>query len=303
MALFSTRSVKEGFKNLTRTPWLSTTAIIVLIVSLASAILVGSFRVGVSYVIKRADQQVGVVATLRTTITSPTDIANAQKKIQEIPGVKSVQFKDKETAANELRETPWLKDDTFADIGGNPLQDSFTIRAIESSKYASIAEALRGDSFNYYFDKDTDIIIKTDVIDKLNKLYRYVNIAGIAVTVIFALISILVITNIMRISIHHFKDEISIMRLVGATNSYIQSPFTMQGAMFSIIASIFVSAIALPVFLFYLVPQLQKQAMLDIDQVSQLKIDLLVVLLGSILITVVFSAFTAYITTKRYLKL
>jgi cell division transport system permease protein len=78
------------------------------------------------------------------------------------------------------------------------------------------------------------------VIDRLSGIIKSVNIIGIWFAIIFVLVSLIVTFNTIRLTIFMAKEEISVMRLVGASNSYIKGPFIVSGLLCGIISSILI---------------------------------------------------------------
>jgi cell division transport system permease protein len=141
------------------------------------------------------------------------------------------------------------------------------------------------------------------LIDNLQKLYYWVGIIGAALVIVFGSISILVMINILRIAIYSFKDEIEIMRLVGATNNYIRAPFIVEGFYFNLIAAIIVIALFVPA-LNYFLPNIQNWLGISIGNNSYELLSQIYFSLGStILVGMVIGVLTTYMATRRHLKL
>ena len=127
------------------------------------------------------------------------------------------------------------------EVGGNPLDASLEVRAKDPSQYESIVSFLQAspalspsgasiiDRINYAQNKD--------VIDRLSLAIRATREVGLAVVLIFALASILIAFATIRLAIYSSRDEIAVMRLVGASNAYIQGPFIVAGIITGVIAA------------------------------------------------------------------
>ena len=130
------------------------------------------------------------------------------------------------------------------ELGGNPLDASLEIRAKNPSDYESIVSFLEAspalsvggvsivDRVNYAQNKE--------VIDRLTLAIKATREIGFAVVVLFAFASILIAFATVRLAIYTSKDEIAVMRLVGASNAYIQGPFIVTGIITGVISALLV---------------------------------------------------------------
>ena len=135
------------------------------------------------------------------------------------------------------------------ELGDNPLGATLNIKAKDPSQYGSVAQFLQNasslsssnkniiDKINYYQNKEA--------IDRLSSIIKSADRLGFVLTVFLIVISVLITFNTMRLVIYMSRDEISVMRLVGASAGYIRGPFFVTGAIYG-----FVSAIA-TLILFY----------------------------------------------------
>jgi cell division transport system permease protein len=296
------RPITEGFKNLTRTGWISTTAITVLFVSVLFISILSGFRIAFEHVIRFADTRVALVVYISKNVTTTSDIELLKGKLEKIDNVKDVSFVSKEDEKRNIESSLKSTNLTsmFTSIGKNPLLDSFRVQATKSENYTTIKDKIQNSDFRSAFDS---IDYREEVINNLTKIYYYSTIVLIAMVALFAFVSTIVMINILRISIHTFKDEIEIMRLVGGTNSYIQQPFIVQGLLFGLIASVLVGAIYLPTVYLYVVPEITKQ--ISITNISE-KQDIMnqfFIAFGVIfLCTLLLTGITAQISSKRYLN-
>ena len=121
--------------------------------------------------------------------------------------------------------------------------------------------------------------------------------------IVFALVSILVMANILRITIYGRKDEIEIMRLVGGTNGYIRGPFIVEGTLYNVIASLIVVLIFAP-SIGFLIPWIESYLKITSSQYTlALILQMYLSILGTIVIEMLVGVLTAYFAAKKYLKL
>ena len=136
------------------------------------------------------------------------------------------------------------------ELGENPLGAVLNVKARDPSQYASVAQFLESDNalsgggipiidkVNYFQNKTA--------IDRLTSIIESADRLGFALTIILAAISILIAFNTIRLTIYISKDEISVMRLVGASTTYIQGPFVVVGVIYGVVAGILTLVLFLP---------------------------------------------------------
>ena len=168
-----------------------------------------------------------------------------QKNLEAINEIKTVEFVSKEEALVRYRERHSTDDvalQALEEVGYNPLRASFVIHAKDTAEYESIITSLEGNST--FLEENKSFIFKPNfinnkvVIDKILLLRDGVKKFGYTLTLIFIIIAIMVTSNTIRLSIYSMKDEIEVMRLVGARGSYIRGPFIVAQIVYSIIAAI-----------------------------------------------------------------
>jgi cell division transport system permease protein len=296
-------AITGGFRNLIRSFWISATAITVLTVSLSTVALVASLSTVVGFTLRKLDNFIDINAYYTSTVES--DVKDkALNEIKQIPEVKEVKFISKEDAEANLKSKGLGKSiDTLKKNNNTTiLLDSLQIRPINAENYAKVADILNSDKYKSIWDKGK-VESKTEAINNLQKLYRWTNYGFIILVIFFGLVSILVMINILRITIYHRKDEIEIMRLVGATNNYIRGPFVFEGALYNIITSVIVAIIFIPGIAF-LIPWIESYLKITATSYTQaLILQMYLSIFGTIFLGTFVGVITAYFATKRYLKL
>jgi cell division transport system permease protein len=167
--------------------------------------------------------------------------------------VKSATFTTKEQALEEFRkkhEGDQLTLQALEELGTNPFGASLSVVAKDTSRYEAIAKqlddtsGLLGDSktsidkINYYQIKDS--------IDKLNNIIGWTNTVGFWLSIVFILMSCMIVYNTIRLAIFVYRDEISVMKLVGASNMFIRGPFVVESILYSVVATLLTVVIFFP---------------------------------------------------------
>lgn len=148
-------------------------------------------------------------------------------------GIKGIRFKTKDAALEEMKKI-WGEDAYILEglEQDNPLERSFVVSVenIEDShKIVEFAKTLDGVSNVVYYQ---------DAVDKLVKIANYVRVGGLIVTIILIVISILVISNTVKLTVLARRREIEVMKYVGASNGMISGPFIIEGVIFGLIGAV-----------------------------------------------------------------
>jgi cell division transport system permease protein len=238
------RIVRGGFVNFWRNGFLSLAAVIVITLSLTvfgGIIFASAFGHALIDQIKdKVDINVYMTLTAQES-----DILALQATLQQLPEVAAVEYISSTTALANF-QTKWAGNDLILqglnEIGYNPLPAVLNIKAKDPSQYAGIADFL---SSNQALAKDGTAIIDTVnynqnklVIDRLTEIISAVDTVGSIIAIIFVIVSIIMIFNTIRLIIYNAKDEIGVMKLVGASNTYVRGPFVVSGIMYGIVSGI-----------------------------------------------------------------
>lgn len=238
------RIARTGFINFWRNGFLSFAAIVVITLSLCSfggLIFASAFaRSMLAEVKDKVD--INVYFTLNA---QESDILALQKDINVLPQVASTSYISSDQALTDFK-TRW-QDNTLImqgldEIGSNPFPASLNVKAKDPGQYGSIASFLQNK--NPADSNGTPIIEKVNyqenklIIDRLSSIIPTVEKAGSVLAIIFVIVAIIVVWNTIRLIIYSARDEISVMKLVGASNTYVRGPFVISGIMYGIISGV-----------------------------------------------------------------
>jgi len=247
------RMFGSGAKNFMRGGAVSAATVLIMTVTLA---IIGSLvflSALLSFTLSAIKDKVDVSVYFVTT-ASEGDILAVKNKLEGLPQVDHVSYTSSEEALTAFRArhaTDQLTLQALDELGGNPLDASLEVRAKDPAQYESIVNFLQAspalssggtsiiDRINYQQNKD--------VIDRLTLAMRATREIGLAVVLIFAIASVLIAFATIRLAIYTAKDEIAVMRLVGASNMYIQGPFIVAGVITGAIAAALVLFLLWPV--------------------------------------------------------
>jgi cell division transport system permease protein len=198
--------------------------------------LVGDF---VAYVKDKVDVNVYFV-----TNAEESTIKDLQTELERIPEVSFVTYTSREEAVAKFRarhEDDQLTLQALDELGDNPFGASLSVKAKSPSEYEGIAKYLEDrvtDSNGKPFIDSVNYAQNKTVIDELEKLTSYVGRFGFITIIIFAIASILITFNTIRLAIYTAREEISVMRLVGASDMYIRGPFVVEGTLYGMVSGV-----------------------------------------------------------------
>jgi cell division transport system permease protein len=237
------RIFKSGFISFCRNAFVSLSSVLIMIVTLflIGSIIFSSALLKSSLQVIRDKVDVNVYFVTNAT---ETEILSLKKEIESLPEVLKVDYVSREKALENFRarhENDQITLQALDELSDNPLGAVLNVKAKDTAQYESISNYLnqqnisRGD--NSIIDK-INYLQNKDAIERLNKLISSGEKVGLILAIIFALISILITFNTIRLAIFTAKDEISVMQLVGANYMYIKGPFLVVGILYGFTAGI-----------------------------------------------------------------
>ncbi len=233
------RVLKSGTLSFWRNRWVSSATIGVMVITLAliTSLIVMSAITGA--VLDDLEEKVDITVYFNLD-TPEKDILQVKEELEAFPEVKVVEYVSREEALAKFsethRENPLITQ-SLEELGDNPLEASLNIKARVISEYESIASFLEGRRFSSIIDT-VNYRENQKVIERLSSIINIVRKTGFLLSIILAVVAVLVAFNTIRLTIYSLREEIGVMRLVGASNWYIRGPFVIEGVIYGVIASI-----------------------------------------------------------------
>jgi cell division transport system permease protein len=213
------------------------------------------------------------------------NILALQDELIILPEVKTVEYISRNEALTRFKDrhsdNPVILE-ALGELDDNPLEASLNIKAKAPEEYSSIAAFLGKNQFTEFIDKVTYFQNK-QVIERLSAIVRTLQRSGIALSLVLALIAVLITFNTIRLAIYTSREEINIMKLVGATKEHIRGPYIFEGVLYGFIAAVSTLILYLPVNAF------------DLSNLPF--IAALMIVIG-----VVLGVLSSFIAVRRYLK-
>ena len=242
------RTTKFATQNFWRNIWLSVATILVFVLTLVTINILVSVDVLTNSAIDSVEDKIDVSVYFEKG-TSETIMFGAQDYLTSLSQVENVEYVSSEEALQRFTERHANDADVLGaldTVETNPFGGSLVVSARNTEDFAFILEALNNPTFGEYIQKK-DFSDHEKVIERIRSFTDKIEMAILALVGVFALIAILIVLNSIRVSIYTHREEIGIMKLVGASNSFVRMPYVMEAILFSVIATIVTAAIVLPV--------------------------------------------------------
>ena len=226
--------IGEGFRNFFKNKKSTAASIIIMC---ATMFIFGIFFLigeNVNYIIEQvqSEQAMQVFIELDTTTEEQQAL---QQQIQNTPYVNTVEYISQEDALNDVKS--WSTDIEMAlgDItvdGYNPFKASFVVTLTDLTKNQEVQEQINT------YDHVASITAGNDTVNTLVNIANGIRTATGVILILLILISIFIIANTIKLTVHARRKEISIMKYVGATNGFIRWPFMVEGIIIGIVSAL-----------------------------------------------------------------
>lgn len=239
MVTVISRIIHYGFKNFWRNGLLSTAT--VAIVTLCLVVFAGLILANATTtsLIGFLEDKIDIAVYFKTN-TPEDEILAVRSALQKLSEVGTVDYISADRALEIFKEKhadePAITQ-SLNELNQNPLEASLSVKAKDPRNYADIAKYLEAPDLKQYID--TVSYNKNQiVIDRLAAIIAGVNRIGLVLTILLSLIAGLVVFNTIRLVIYSNRDEITIMRAVGASNTFVRGPYIMEGLIIGILAAV-----------------------------------------------------------------
>ncbi|KKW13774.1 MAG: Cell division protein [Parcubacteria group bacterium GW2011_GWA2_50_10b] len=300
------RVIRTGFFNFWRNGTVSLASVLVMMVTLSVIGLISFSGAILDTSLVELKNKIDINVTF-VPGAAEADILNIKQRLESLPEVFLVTYATREETLAAFKERHANDPSILAaldELGENPLGAVLNIKARDPSQYASVAEFLESgntlssggitiiDRINYFQNKTA--------IDKLSALINAADRLGFALTVFLAVISMIIAFNTIRLTIYIAKDEISVMRLVGASTAYIQGPFVVVGVIYGVVAGVLTLLLFLPIT--YWLSKVTENFLIGFNIFSYYLHNFLEIAFTIILSGVLIGALSSILAIRKYLK-
>lgn len=152
--------------------------------------------------------------------------------IREIPGVRRVQFVTKDEALAEVKKQMGGREELFAIDTENPMPDSYKISVNRGTNWEQLSQKIG------QVPGVEEVSYGKEIVQNFLSFTRMLSVATLAFTILLAVATVLIVMNTIRLTVYARRREIEIMRLVGATDSYIRFPFVIEGMSLGLLSAL-----------------------------------------------------------------
>jgi cell division transport system permease protein len=235
---------------------------------------------------------------IEVSVFLKNDITDTQRQaidnaIAQSPLVKSRTYETKEQAFNRFKELWQDSPDFVKSIGPNSLPESFRVKLKNPEQYKSFASQIQG------LQGIDQIIDQRTLLDKVFKIFNAIQVFALVVAGVMALAALLLVGNTIQVAAYSKRREVAVMKLVGASNWFIQSPFVLEAVVAGLIGAI-IGFIALFLFKIVLLDHRLQALTSILTPIHNSNVWLMLPLLAGV--GAVVSAVTAWVTLRFYLK-
>ena len=253
MLIHAKRIIRTGWNSFVRSGFTSIASILIMTITLfvmTSLIFVqASLNASLNEIKDKVDVTIYFVPG-----ADEASILKVEDSLKKLPEIKTISYTTAVEALSNFKDkhsNDYLTLQALDELNDNPLGASLNIKANDPSQYESISKYFEND--NALSKGALTIIDKIDysqnkiVIDRLTSIISGAKNLGFAVSIVLMIISIIITFNTIRLIIFMSKDEIAVMRLVGAGTKYVQGPFIVSGILVGVCAALLTILIFIPV--------------------------------------------------------
>ncbi|MEK7629621.1 MAG: permease-like cell division protein FtsX [Patescibacteria group bacterium] len=296
------RVTKSGINSFWRNKWVSTATVSVMVITLSLITSLFLLSVVAGSILTDLEQKVDISVYFKLN-TTESEVLKVKSELEKISDVKSVEYVSRAEALAKFEtehENNPLIIKSLEELGDNPLEASLNIKAKLIDNYESIASFLESTRFSAMVDT-VNYRQNQKVIEKLSSILSTVRNSGFIAILVLGFIAVLVTFNTIRLKIYSMREEIGVMRLVGASNWYIRGPFIIEGILHGMVSSLVTTIIFYPILVF-VSPKISA-FLSGIDIAAYFRNNFFQIFLLQTLVGVFLGVISSLIAMRRYLKI
>ncbi len=222
--------LKEGFKNVWTNGVMSAASVLVMVCCM---ILTGGavlLSLNLNQALKSIENQNNINVFLKKGISSE-EVVTVSKEIEKISNIRSYEYYSSEQAAEKYKD---VLGDLYEVVkeGGSPFPEAYHVTMKSLSLYGQTVAELKA------INNVESVSDRSETAQKLSNLNKIAAVSGVWIVCLLGIVSLFIISNTIKITMHNRRFEISIMKSIGATNGFIQTPFIIEGIIIGCIAAI-----------------------------------------------------------------
>lgn len=297
------RIIKTGVINFFRNLWLSAAATMVMTITLVIFSVLFLLFTITNYSIKSVQNTVDISVYFKNGLPEEK-IFSIKQELMENSRIKEVVYTSAIEALENFKtkhQNDPLISQSLNELTENPLPATINIKANSLDDYPQVANMLSDGKYLDYIEK-VNFEDNRAVIERLNRILKFIISFGVGLLVLFCLIAVLVIFNTITLTIYNRKEEVEIMRLVGATNWYIRGPFLIESVLYAVFATVFTGILFTPVFS-RILPKIALFVNPQVTIFSQNIFSFWFLLLMLFVVSLALAVISTFMAIRKYLKI
>jgi cell division transport system permease protein len=225
-------TVRQAFSQIFRNKNMSSASVFSITAMLLMVGLFFTIMVNVNLMAKNAEDQFDTISVyLKDTVTAEQG-AELAEQIKVIDHVADAKYVSKDEAMAIMKER-WGENGYLLDgVTSNPLPASVEVTSADLEYEDKIVQELNK------FDAVDEVRFYRDAIEKVMTITGYVQKGALAIIIVLLIVSLIVVSNTVKLTVHAREEEIHIMKYVGATNWFVRGPFFVEGIIIGLVSSI-----------------------------------------------------------------
>ncbi|OGZ37792.1 MAG: hypothetical protein A3E90_02115 [Candidatus Portnoybacteria bacterium RIFCSPHIGHO2_12_FULL_40_11] len=295
------RIIRSGWINFWRNRWLSGAAISVMSLTIFVTTSLLLVNVLTSALVETLRDKIDVSVYFKLNV-SEEEVLEARESLIALNEVQSVEYVSREEALKNFKEKHKensLLMQSLDELNDNPLEASLNIKAQTASQYEQIVNFLTSSKHQKDIDKINYRQNQT-IINRLSSITGAIQRSGVVVSIALALVAILVTFHTIRLAIYSSREEVNVMKLVGASNWFIRGPFVVEGALYGVSAVIIILIIFYPL-VWFISPKITTY-LPGSDLFYFFKVNFWQIFLIQIAVGVSLGVVSSFVAIRRYLK-
>ncbi|MFA6994905.1 MAG: permease-like cell division protein FtsX [Patescibacteria group bacterium] len=301
--LFLYRIIKFSFQDIVRNVWLTIATVMILLLALFSINTLITVRLISDNAVTAIKEKIDISLYLKADATE-NQIMDLKTQIADQPNINKVIYISKQSAIDAFRVKYENNPEVLAalqELGRNPLSPSLTIIPQNFDESNLVINRLK--TIDNPIIESRDFSDNTAILAKINNITSRINEVGLFIISIFILISLLVVYNAIRVAIYTHRQEIEIMRLVGASGSFIYMPYLCSAVVYALLSVLIIISVFYP-FLTLLQPYLEAFFMGYNINILSYFVDNFILIFGvQFLVVVIINALASLLAVRKYARI
>lgn len=302
MFLFLKRITDAGTKNFSRQLGLNLATTFVMAITIA--LLTTFFYVDAisKEIFSNLQKQIGITAYFDQSAPSESILA-VQDKVKKIPGVQEVEYISREEAFKQFSEK-YSQDKavskTIEIVGENPFPASFRVKAESLKSYEDVDSFLKGDDMQGLV-AEVSYPRTEQMIKKIFSVASDVKGIGAALAIFLAIIVFVIVSSTVHLAVHNLREEIGIMKMMGASNWFVKGPYVIQGIICGFVAGL-ISVGFFGIVSYFLAPKVAILVGGSFDLFAFYRSNFMLILFFDVISAVLMGGLFNYAAVRQYLK-